>query len=82
MYFGDEDPMLATSENNDSFPKLVDDSIQSQPMKQDQVLLFDDQSNTFSFSDGGGAADISSSVMLSPPSPGKNTVCMLLTCTY
>ena len=72
MYFGDEDPMLVASGRN----ALPDSEAvnQSQPMQQDHVLLFDDLSSSFSYSDGGGAGDISSSVILSP-NPARDMVC-------
>lgn len=65
MYFGDEDPMLITPERNLQCPPAAG-NLQSRERKEDLVLLFDDGSNSFSFSDGGGAADISSSVIESP----------------
>jgi Rod binding domain-containing protein len=79
MYFGDEDPMLVASHRN-ALPdsEVINDPIQSQPMQQDHVLLFDDLSSSFSYSDGGGAADISSSVILSPANPARNMVCKTL----
>ena len=73
MYFGDEDPMLVASDRH-ALPEGADDPIQSLPMQQDHVLLFDDLSSSFSYSDGGGAADISSSVILSPTNPVRDTV--------
>ena len=77
MYFGDEDPILVTSAKNVP-PELGNNSIQLEHVQQDQVLLFDDLSNSFSYSDGGGAADISSSVILSPTNPVRDMVCILL----
>ena len=73
MYFGDEDPMLVASDRL-ALPEVANDPVQSQPMQQDHVLLFDDLSSSFSYSDGGGAADISSSVILSPTNPVRDTV--------
>lgn len=65
MYFGDEDPILAVLARN-VHHKPVD--IQPKNTQQDhgQVLLFDECSNSFSYSDGGGTADIPSSIIISP----------------
>lgn len=60
MYFGDEDPMLVMSD------QILSTNLPSKDRPQDLVLLFDDSANSFTYSDGGGAADISSSVILSP----------------
>ena len=76
MYFGDEDPMLVASDKSARDPEVANsDPIQSQPIQQDHVLLFDDLSSSFSYSDGGGAADISSSMILSPAKPARDMVC-------
>lgn len=77
MYFGDEDPMLVASDRN-SLPEVANNAIPShdEVVQQDQVLLFDDMSSSFSYSDGGGAADISSSVILSPTNPPRDMVCI------
>ena len=63
MYFGDEDPMLLTKDRSVHYQTT---NMQPEERKQDLVLLFDDSSNSFSYSDGGGVADISSSVIVSP----------------
>ena len=62
MYFGDEDPMLVTPRYQRSAP--TDPRVKVK--QQDLVLLFDDSSNSFSFSDGGGAADMYSPNIVSP----------------
>lgn len=79
MYFGDEDPILVASGRN-ALPdsEAVNHPTQSRSMQQDHVLLFDDLSSSFSYSDGGGAGDISSSVILSPTNPARDTVCSWL----
>ena len=65
MYFGDEDPMLVMPGGKVGTPTNLkpEDRLQT---PQDLVLLFDDSANSFSYSDGGGAADISSSLIVSP----------------
>lgn len=77
MYFGDEDPILVALDKN-VLPEAANNAIPSHDelMQQDQVLLFDDMSSSFLYSDGGGAADISSSVILSPTNPPRDTVCI------
>ena len=62
MYFGDEDPMLVTP----CYKKSVPTDPRVKVKQQDLVLLFDDSSNSFSFSDGGGVADIYSPNIVSP----------------
>ena len=64
MYFGDEDPMLVTPRQH---RKMHFDPADTESKPQDLVLLFDDCSNSFSFSEGGGrAADICSPNIISP----------------
>lgn len=77
MYFGDEDPILVASDRN-TLPEVADNvnpAIQPQlPPQLDHVLLFDELSSSFSYSDGGGAADISTPLILSPTNPVRDAV--------
>ena len=78
MYFGDEDPMLVMPNRNVDSPTNM--KLEDKPHPpQDLVLLFDDSTNSFSYSDGVGA-DISSSLIVSPmdtlPHAAQEKVCM------
>lgn len=44
MYFGDEDPNLVAESDN----------VSDKPKVEDEVLLFNEKTNSFSYSDGGG----------------------------
>ena len=81
MYFGDEDPMLGMPDRTVGTPTNLksEDKLHT---SQDLVLLFDDSANSFSYSDGGGAANISSSLIVSPidtmPHAAQEKVCTTL----